>query len=201
MVIPREPEDVKYNKTSDGLRRDYTQAPRISEAYLLGALHDSTKSAIRNTYRISSKCKEYCVLISEGIKINFDYSAWVYREGNNRKVWIVEFSQSLLKNAQVKTIQDKIDYISGYFDTDGGIAKSKSVRFYVYFAQKDYKDLSELKKFLTEINIKCGKLHNPSKNADPKYWRFFISSESYSDFVKIINSRHPNKKKYLRMKI
>ena len=34
--------------------------------------------------------------------------------------------------------KDKIEYLRGYFDTDGGVAKSINVRFYLYFCQKNY---------------------------------------------------------------
>ncbi|MDR0985844.1 MAG: hypothetical protein LBL60_02750 [Mycoplasmataceae bacterium] len=51
-----------------------------------------------------------------------------------------------------------------------------------------------IKQTLETMNIKCGVIHNPSKYADPNYFRFFISSKSYKDFIKVIGSFHPRKK-------
>jgi len=198
MAIPREPEDLSANDKSEGLRRDYTPAPQVTKAYLLGVLHDATQR--QNTFRVSTKSFQFAKFLQIGIG-NLNAKAWIYKEGKNRNLWIVEFSKKLLSNAQIKTGKDKIDYIRGYFDTEGGIAKSNSVRYYIYFAQKDKKDLLQVKKYLEEFGISCGKLHNPSKQVDPDYWRFYVSVKSVYDFARIVNSAHPVKRKYLRMKI
>ena len=55
--------------------------------------------------------------------------------------------------------------------------------------------------FMVELGIKCGKPHNPSRRVDPEYWRFFVSSESYSAFAREIGSMHPSKCKALEMVI
>lgn len=170
----------------------------MTKAYLLGVLHDATTR--KTTYRISQKSKKFVEFLATGIK-KLGGSAWTYKEGKTRSVYIVEFSQSFLKNTSIKTLKEKADYIRGYFDTDGGIAKQAQVRYYIYFAQKNYKDLAEAKEILEQLGIVCGKIHNPSKSVDPDYWRFYISAKSYQDFAKIIGSWHPEKKSYLRMKI
>ncbi|MFH1056502.1 MAG: hypothetical protein V1717_01760, partial [Candidatus Micrarchaeota archaeon] len=74
-------------------------------------------------------------------------------------------------------------------------------RMYIYFCQKNKKDLEEVKTFLEEIGIICGKIHNPSVKKDPNYWRFFVSAKSYIDFARVIGSRHLAKKKVLEMVI
>lgn len=192
MVIPREP------RLNRGLRRDYTQASQISKPYLLGLLHDATIR--RTTYRIATKSKVFADFLVREIK-RLGMSAWNYKEGKNRDLWIVEFSKSLLKNAKISSRQDKIDYVRGYFDAEGGIAKNPKVRFYLFFGQKNKNDLLEVKKYLEELGISCGKMHNPSKRVDPDYWRFFIRARSYEKFAKIISSSHPDKFTILRMKI
>ena len=179
-------------------RRDYTPTPQISKAYLLGVLHDA--SVRKTTYRIATKSLPFCKILIKGIK-KLGANAWFYKEGKNRNLWIVEFSKKLLKEVKIKSKQDRIDYIRGYFDSEGGIAKSNKVRFYLYFAQKNKEDLSEVENYLTGLNISCGKLHNPSKRVDPNYWRFFVRAKSYKDFKKIISSSHPEKSRILRMKI
>ena len=170
----------------------------MTKAYLLGALHDATKR--KTTYRISQKSKEYVEMVAGGVK-SLGNSAWVYKEGKHRKVWVVEFSRSLLTDFYISSLEDKTDYIRGYFDTDGGIAKQSQVRYYLYFAQKDLEDLEQVRNYLLELGIVCGKIHNPSRQVDPDYWRFYVSARSYNDFATKIGSWHPEKKSYLRMKI
>lgn len=172
--------------------------PKVTKAYLLGLLHDATERKF--TYRIGQKNKGFIQFLAREIKL-LGRKAWFYKEGKNRNLWVVEFAKVLLKNTKIKSKQEKIDYIRGYFDAEGGIAHSKTVRFYIYFAQKDPKDLREVKNYLKETGIKCGKVHNPSKKVDPNYWRFFIRAESYKDFARIIGSNHPVKSYLLRKKI
>jgi hypothetical protein len=170
----------------------------MTRAYLLGALHDSTKR--KYTYRISQKSEDYVTFIADSIK-NLGGNAWTYREGKSRNVYIVEFARRFLSGTTIESYQDKSDYVRGYFDTDGGIAKQSSVRYYLYFAQKNLKDLEQVKDYLIDLGIACGKIHNPSKRQDAYYWRFYIAAKSYNDFAKMIGSWHPEKKLYLRMKI
>ncbi len=170
----------------------------MTKAYIIGALHDATKHG--TTIRIAQKSRAYVEHIAEAIK-RLGGKAWTYREGKNRNVYIVEFSKSFLKDCFLDTPADKIDYIRGYFDTDGGIAKSTTVRYYIYFCQKNFQDLLHVKQMIEEQHITCGKIHNPSIKADPDYWRFYISAKSYKEFATIIGSEHPEKRHYLRMKI
>lgn len=192
MATAREPH--KGNEDSVETTR---QRLRISKSYLLGALHDATER--RLTYRISQKSKKYVTLVALGIK-NLGYKAWIYREGKNRQVYVVEFSKFWLKNIKLNSKREKLDYVRGYFDTEGGISKSKKVRYYIYFAQKNLTDLKQVKQILEENNIVCGRIHNPSKLVDPNYWRFYIRKQSYIDFAKLVGSSHPEKRRYLRMK-
>lgn len=169
----------------------------ITKSYLLGLLHDATER--KTTYRISQKSKEFIEIIAQGIEF-LGRKSWIYKEGKERDIWIVEFSKSLLKNIKINSSKNKIDYIRGYFDAEGGIAHNSNVRFYIYFAQKNIKDLRELKNYLLKLRIACGKTHNPSKKVDPNYWRFYISKKSYKDFSRIIGSDYPIKSNLLRVK-
>ena len=195
MAIPREP--IKESSLN-GLRRDYTRAPQISKAYIVGILHDATER--RTTFRVSQKSSEFVEMVANGIR-SLGGNAWTYKEGSTRKVYIVEFSKSFLKGFEILSEKDKQDYIRGYFDTDGGVAKSTKVRFYIYFCQKDYEDLDQVRDYLEGMKISCGIIHNPSVKIDPNYWRFFVKAKSYVDFVQKIGSWHPEKAKYLGMKI
>ncbi len=167
----------------------------MTKPYLLGALHDGT--ARKLTYRIVQKDREYIEFLLKGI-LSLGQKAWMYKEGKDRHLYVVEFSKSFLKDVLITSSQDKIDYIRGYFDAEGGISRSPKVRYYIYFAQKNLNDLSEVKRYLEEFGIICGKIHNPSKQADPNYWRFFISIKSYKIFATIIGSWHPIKSHFLK---
>ena len=170
---------------------------KMTKAYLLGALHDATER--KTTYRIAQKSKRYIEFLAKEIK-SLGRKAWIYKEGKSRNLYIVEFSKSLLKGTKIRSRQDKIDYVRGYFDAEGGIARDPKVRYYLYFAQKDGDDLQRVKRYLGEFGIACGKLHNPSKKVDANYWRFFVRAKSYEDFARIIGSWHPVKRRFLRMK-
>ena len=103
----------------------------MTKAYLLGALHDGTVRKL--TYRIVQKDPEYIDFLSKGIK-SLGQKAWTYKEGKSRQLYVVEFSRSFLKGFSLKTHQDKIDYVRGYFDAEGGVSRDPKVRYYLYFA-------------------------------------------------------------------
>ena len=195
MVIPREPQ-IGVN-TVRGHRRDYTQTPQMTKAYIVGILHDATQR--KTTYRVSQKSEKFVKFVQKGIK-NLGGNAWIYKEGKSRNVYIVEFSKSLLAGTKIQSKKEKIDYIRGYFDTDGSVAKNDKIRYYIYFCQKDFDDLSVVRNYLVDQGIDCGEIHNPGKRVDPFYWRFFIRAKSYYDFAEKIGSWHPEKSKFLRMK-
>lgn len=187
---------LNYNIEKLGLY--HTPAPRIVKAYLKGALHDATVR--KYTYRISQKSHQYVALVSDMLK-RLGFNAWTYKEGRKRDVFVVEFSKKILDGVEILTSEDKIAYIRGYFDAEGGIPKDLSTRYYIYFAQKNLSDLEEVKTYLEELGLTCGRIHNPSRRVDPDYYRFYILSDSWSKFGSVIGSWHPEKSNYLRMKI
>ena len=169
----------------------------MSRAYLLGALHDSTER--KYTFRISQKFEGYVERIANVVnEIGFD--AWTYREGRTRDMYVVEFNKAIVENYQINSVDEKRDYIRGYFDTDGSVPKDPDARLYVYFAQRDKDDLLEVKQYLEEFEIETGTLHQPSKEADSEYWRFYVLTESHADFAYEIGSWHPRKSRILREK-
>ena len=170
----------------------------MTKAYLLGALHDGTVRKL--TYRIVQKDQDYIEFLMKEI-LNLGQKAWMYKEGQKRQLYVVEFSRSFLKDFVLVTKQDKIDYIRGYFDAEGGVPRSPKVRYYIYFAQKNIEDLEQVRNYLINLGIHCGIIHNPSKKVDPNYWRFFVSIKSYKRFAQVIGSWHPIKSHFLRMKI
>ena len=169
----------------------------MTKAYIIGILHDATQR--KTTYRVSQKSEKFVKFVQNGIK-DLGGNAWIYKEGNNRNVYIVEFSKSFLKDVKIESEKEKTDYIRGYFDTDGAVAKNDKTRYYIYFCQKNFNDLSNVRNYLINQGIDCGVIHNPSRNVDPFYWRFFIKAKSYNDFAEKVGSWHPEKSKFLRMK-
>ncbi len=196
MTIPREPFDFVQYK-SLGRRRDYTRTP-ITKAYLMGLIHDATRH--KTTFRIAQKNEEFLRFVKEQIA-KLGIQSWIYKEGKTRNVWILEFSSKHLNNLKIESDIDKVEYLRGYFDAEGGIARESTVRFYLYYCQKNFDELVQLKEYLTGFGIDCGVIHNPSRKRDPDFWRFYIRANSYAKFAKIIGSSHPDKWPILRMKI
>lgn len=170
----------------------------MCRSYLLGAMHDGTVRL--RTVRIAQKEEAYVLLLQKLIKASGG-RAWTYREGRTRQLYVVEFSRSFIGPHRICTQQDMIAYIRGYFDAEGGIPSDPSSAPYIYFAQKDRRDLEELRGYLLQLGISCGRLHNPSRRADPEYWRFYVSRQSHRRFAELIGSWHPRKAELLRMMI
>jgi hypothetical protein len=131
--------------------------------------------------------------------------SWVYREGK-RNVWVVE-TTCRLAEATIHTRREKAAFARGYFDAEGGIPKRREDRFYIQLVQKDRGDLERVRGFLQGLDIRCGRIHNPSVRVDPNYWRFYVLSKSHEDFIRHVGSWHPRKRLLLdaqletRMKI
>jgi hypothetical protein len=91
------------------------------------------------------------------------------------------------------TREDRVDYVRGYFDAEGGVPSRSQAEPYLCFAQKDRDDLLHLRRILVSLTIRCGRMHNPSARADPDYWRFYVSRQSHRAFYDLIGSWHPRK--------
>ena len=90
---------------------------------------------------------------------------------------------------------ERILYIRGYFDAEGGVPHHLKDPFYIQLCQKNYSELNQLREMVQSLGIHCGEIHNPSKKVDPNYWRFYILAKSRFDFIKLIGSWHPIKQK------
>lgn len=178
--------------------RDYTPSStrRILGAYLLGVKHDGTYNKRHKTWRIGQKLLSFLEKIQNLLK-QCGYKSWIYREGKKRNFWILETTCELFNRKNFNFSQkEKIAYISGYFDSEGGVPYNNN-EFYIQFVQKNKPDLEKLRKYLEQSDIKCGIIHNPSSKVDANYWRFFISRKSHGKFCCLIRSRHPVKSKIL----
>ena len=164
------------------------------KSYLLGAMHDGTVR--QRTLRISQREEEYVVFLRSLILAK-GKRAWTYREGRMRNLFVVEFSRTLLDGHRLRTRKEIIHYVRGYFDAEGAVASPAASAPYLYFGQKNRLDLEELRSFLCGLRVTCGKIHNPSCQVDPDYWRFFVSRRSIESFAKLVGSWHPRKSRWL----
>ncbi|HEY4476634.1 MAG TPA: LAGLIDADG family homing endonuclease [Candidatus Paceibacterota bacterium] len=171
-------------------------------AYLQGAMHDASLNK-GNRIRFVQKYREW-LMILQGLLSTIKAHSWIYKEGKTRNLYVLEtVCKDLSFNFDPRTCQSarqKISYIKGFFDAEGGIPRNGK-RFYVQLSQKDYSKVELLKKFLVDLGIESGKIHNPSKQVDPDYWRIFIATNSHKKFADIINSDHPIKKKIFRQRM
>ena len=182
------------------------QAPLSKEeikAYLLGALHDGTFSSNRR-FRISQKGTEWLRVL----KILFGklgYNSWIYREGWNRKVYVLEtladFLDFKFDPLHLQKKEGKINYIRGFFDAEGGIPRDSKAKFYIQLVQNNKEKLEKLKNLLNDLGIRTGKIHNPSDKVDPDYWRMYVLAESRKKFVNIIGTWHLRKVRTLRKRM
>jgi intein-encoded DNA endonuclease-like protein len=176
------------------------------EAYLHGALHDGTISPRHATVRIGQKSRAWIVFIQDLFR-QLDYRAWIYQEGKKRDYYVVEAAAKFLHQYKsplcFTEMDERIAYIRGYFDSEGGTPRDLSNRMYIQFCQNNFNELSELKEILAELGIHTGKIHNPSHEVDPEYFRFYVSSKSHFRFMHLIGSWHPRKQLLFqdRMKI
>jgi len=173
------------------------------ESYLLGCLHDATFSSNKR-HRFSQKGTEWLKILQNLFK-QIGYNSWIYKEGRDRSVYVLETLASFLDisfdQKKLSDRKDKIGYVRGFFDAEGGIPHSKKDRFYIQLVQKNKQKLIKIKNILSELEISVGKIHNPSKRIDPDLWRMYVLNDSKDRFVKIIGSWHPKKISILRRRM
>jgi DNA-binding transcriptional regulator WhiA len=173
------------------------------KAYLQGALHDATFSS-NCRFRFSQKGTEWLLVMKQLLK-RVGYNSWIYREGKTREVYVLETLANFLDFSfdplTLKSKKEKVSYLRGFFDAEGGIPHNQNARFYIQLVQKDKQKIFSIKEMLAELGIRTGKIHNPSKRIDPNYWRIFVLAESQLDFVKIIGTWHPRKIKLLEKRM
>lgn len=182
------------------------QAPFSEEAikiYLLGSLHDGTFSSNKR-FRISQKGTEWLELL-QTLFNKLGYNAWIYKEGADREVYVLEtladFLDFKFDPLGLEKEEEKSSYIKGFFDAEGGIPKDSKARFYIQLTQNDKEKLEKLKKILRDLGIETGKIHNPSYKVDPNYWRMYVLADSQKRFIEKIGSWHPRKIRTIRKRM
>jgi len=190
------------NDPSETTRRAPFSKENI-KAYFLGALHDGTFSSNKR-FRISQKGTKWLKFLQQLFR-EIGYNSWIYKEGSNRKVYVLEtladFLDFKFDPLMLKEIQEKASYLRGFFDAEGGIPRDSKARFYIQLTQNSKDKLKRLKKLLKDLGIKTGKIHNPSKRVDPNYYRMYVLANSQKLFLARVGSWHPRKIRTLRKRM
>ncbi len=191
------PFETKGSNPSETTRRSpfiYTLNKKEIFAYLHGAMHDATLNK-GNRVRFGQKYPKWLETLKDLLCL-VEVNSWIYKEGKDRNLYILETVCKDLDFAfdpkNLSTKGEKIAYIRGFFDAEGGIPHNNE-EFYIQLVQKDLRKMEAIKEILIKLGISCGKIHNPSIRVDPDYWRFFISRKSHREFASIIGSWHPVK--------
>jgi DNA-binding transcriptional regulator WhiA len=171
---------------------------KVTSAYLQGILGDATYNKFHKTHRISQSNREWLERI-KNLLLEVGDKSWIYKEGKSRNIYVLETASKKLSMEfnpmQLNSDAERIAYIRGYFDAEGGTAHDGKVRFYLQFAEKNKSRLEKVKNLLEQLGIECGKIHCPSSKEDPDYWRFYVRAKSYRKFIDMIGSWHPRKQK------
>jgi hypothetical protein len=169
-----------------------------ARAYRHGAAHDATISRLHRTVRFGQSDVRWLQVLKVLIE-RLGMRAWAYREGRSRRLWILESSVAVVAEDRptLQTVEERRGYARGYFDSEGGMPRDLSARFYLQFVQKNHADLTELRDVLELEGICCGRLHNPSRHRDPNLWRFYVAASSQNAFVTRVGSWHPRKRDLL----
>lgn len=197
--------NAEPSETTRRTPRRWTKRQRIALAYLNGALGDASRGQ-GSRIRFTQKYREWLELIQQLLLV-IGSRSWIYQEGKQRSVFALETCCPHLdffcSSKDLLTQDEKIAFIKGFFDAEGGVPHIKTAKFYIQLVQKDRPIIEELKMMLEQLGISTGTIHNPSVRVDPEYWRIFVSTRSHAAFMQIIGSWHPKKGEILtsRMKI
>jgi hypothetical protein len=166
-------------------------------AYLHGALHDGYiyKGKSKGEVAvITQKNREWLEHLRQIIR-QLECNSWIFQQ---RNIHVLETKlPELLKPIDVKSLNQKagLSYVAGFFDAEGGIPHDIKKPLYIQFVQKRKNELEDVVEILEKNNVKCGIIHQYDKKSG--CWRFFVRRESHLDFIKLIESKHPEKKKRL----
>ena len=189
--------NTERSNPSETTRRSpliYTLNKKEIYAYLHGAMHDATLNK-GTRVRFGQKYPEWLEILKDLLCL-VESNSWIYKEGKDRNLYILETVCKDLDFSfdprNLSTEGEKIAYIRGFFDAEGGIPHNDG-EFYIQLVQKNLGKMETIKEILIILGISCGKIHNPSIRVDPDYWRFFISRKSHKKFALMIGSWHPLK--------
>lgn len=192
---------IYFGESSETTRG--TLSVETCKAYLQGALHDGTFNKRNKRFRYAQHGTEWLEVLKKILKITGNHS-WIYKEGKNREVYVLETRANFLNISFnpliLKTKAEKVAYIRGFFDAEGGIPRDPNSLFYIQLVQNSREKLEKLKAMLNSLDITTGVIHNPSSKVDPDYHRMFVLSGYRARFVDKIFTWHPRKLRTLTLR-
>ena len=187
--------EVAYKATPQRL---HAKPLKLRPIYV-GTLHDGTFSSNKR-FRISQSGTDWLKIL-QGLFRKLGYNSWIYKEGKYRKVYVLEtladFLDFKFNPLTLRDNEERIAYIRGFFDAEGGIPRNEKASFYIQLVQNDKEKLEKLKTLLSDLGISTGKIHNPSIAVNPSYWRMYVLANSQKAFLEKIKTWHPRKIKTL----
>ena len=131
--------------TSETTRRTPFKSDSEVYAYLQGAMHDASLNK-KKRIRFGQKYPQWLHLL-EDLLISVGVHSWMYKEGKNRDYYILE---TVCKNLDFSfdprtlvTKGEKIAYIRGFFDAEGGIPQNNG-KFYIQLVQKNLRKINKI---------------------------------------------------------
>lgn len=197
-------------------------------SYLLGALRDASIHRYGSDYEIIilQKDKSWLDMISKFIMDLFDIKTKISLGDN---CYRIRFRSKSLFNKLVsefdfpengkqtewstpqkirENILSRKMYISGFFDAEGGVSVTNHRRLYPridFYQSWNNKSgcppLEDIKEFLEDFGIKCGKIRERKATKISNYPRYVLSISSLNGvnkFCNLINSLHPTKRMKLK---
>lgn len=180
--------------------------------YLMGALRDGNfdiREGKNYALRIYQKHSEWLYEVAKIISENYNVKPKI--SGNLLRLNNKKIIQQMIKDCEYKkpqknwmtpnnvkkgTDEEKWEYVSGFWDADGGLPKDPDfvTQKYISFSQKCKETLEFIKEFLLTQGIKTTNLTYTSQ-----IWQIRITrKDGIRKFYAYIKSR--NKEKYDRMK-
>jgi hypothetical protein len=99
-----------------------------ARAYLHGAAHDATISSRHQTVRFGQSDVRW-LFVLKVLLDGLGKRSWTYREGRSRSFWVLETSAAVLvERPKFSTQEERFAYARGYFDAEGGMPRSPSLR-------------------------------------------------------------------------
>ena len=108
-------------------------------------------------------------------------------EGESQLTWLIP------KKIMNGSLKEKIEFIRGFFDTEGDCSPKTSKGFYLGLSQKNRQALAQLKTLLAEVGINTTEIHLIDKKSNT--YRIAISyKEGIKRFIEKIGVEHPLKR-------
>ena len=172
-----------------GNRSYYTIFYQKDKTWLENSIGNRIKSLFNVNYTIDEYKKEHYRLRISNKSI---YELWQNeykfpKEGKGQDDWLIP--EKIMNG----TLDEKIMFIRGFFDTEGDCSPKSSKSPYIGISQKNKEVLEQMKGLFDEVGINTTKVHLIDKKSNTH--RIAISDKvSIKLFIEIIGAEHPLKR-------